>query len=74
VPPRNDFSVVRKRGVMSRSNILSMAWLPEDAGLVVVFEVHHGDSGTRTYLYDPIAGAAIESGSDPKNFRGTQIG
>lgn len=59
---------------MSRGNIVSMTWLPEDEGLLVTFEVHHGDSGRRTYLYDSIAGEQIENGADPQNFRGSQVG
>jgi hypothetical protein len=53
-----------------------MEWLPEDAGLLVTFEIHHGPEGgtTRTYLYDVAAGELIEGGSDPASFRGVQVG
>ena len=60
---------------MSKGNILSMVWLPEDAGLIVTFELHHGpEGGTRTYLYDPVSGEQIEAGADPRNFAGQQVG
>jgi hypothetical protein len=60
---------------MSRANITSMEWLPDDAGLLVTFELHHGpEGGTRTYLYDPASGEAIENGADPASFRGVQVG
>lgn len=60
---------------MSRANITSMTWLPEDAGLLVTFELHHGpEGGTRTYLYDVTAGELIENGADPANFAGSQVG
>ena len=60
---------------MSRANITSMEWLPEHSGLLVTFELHHGpEGGTRTYLYDPASGDAIEAGADPKNFRGSLVG
>jgi hypothetical protein len=73
------FCLVRKLCVneeqMSRGNIVSMVWLPEDAGLLVTFELHHGpEGGTRTYLFDPDAGEAIENGADPQNFAGRQVG
>jgi hypothetical protein len=71
------FCLVRKPGneeQMSRGNILNMEWLPEDAGLLVTFELHHGtEGGTRTYLYDPTSGEAIENGADPQNFAGQQV-
>ena len=79
MPPRNDSLVCPENGrneeQMSRGNFTRMEWLSEDVRWLVTFELHHGpEGGTRTYLYDPISGEAIENGSDPQNFRGSQVG
>jgi hypothetical protein len=58
---------------MSRGNIVSQGWLEQGVVYFVVFEIHHGPAGTRTYIYDAAAGEAIENGADPKDFNGQLV-
>jgi hypothetical protein len=57
---------------MSRANIISIERDPETHQVYVTFQLHR-PPGTRTYAYDPEAGAMILAGADPKDFVGELV-
>ena len=74
-PGENYFFRVRENGQdeeqMSRANISSMVWLPEEAGLFVTFELHHGpEGGSRTYLLIRHRGETNRKRCGPSRFAG----
>jgi hypothetical protein len=54
---------------MSRENIASMGWVSRSE-FHVTFNARNGE---RTYSYDPISGAAIAAGGDPRNYNGVEV-